>query len=279
MTRVPLSRQEVKGLKAQQRAGLSTGGFFDDFAGGRGGLGVRAHGLCSCHVAVQLPCGCAAAMWLCSCHVAVQLSCGCAAAMWLCSCHVAVQLPCGCAAAMWLCSCLDYVDSTLAASADFGQIMCSLSTAVAAGAQVGHLGAVPGGGLDGTHGPHMLRVETEKRGTPHVHKSPIPQTLTHQFPLPKPPDEVTDLVDTSRGEGLSDLFNRHKLSQKFGGDLAAAGGKRSLGSGDTDLPRRVDLAERRRQHDSKAAKRAAAGMDDAPGGCPGLCGACVQCAA
>jgi hypothetical protein len=36
MTRVPLSRQEVKKLKAQQRAGLSTGGFFDDFAGGWG---------------------------------------------------------------------------------------------------------------------------------------------------------------------------------------------------------------------------------------------------
>lgn len=84
-------------------------------------------------------------------------------------------------------------------------------------------------------------------------------------------DEVGDLVNIARGmeghddkrggkaSGLSDLFARQRVSQKFGGEPEV---KKARG-GDDDLPRRESLSQRRAKYDAVVARRGGgAGGDD-----------------
>ncbi|KAI8469299.1 MAG: Sas10 C-terminal domain-containing protein [Monoraphidium minutum] len=67
------------------------------------------------------------------------------------------------------------------------------------------------------------------------------------------------------GGGLTELFGRQRLSQKFGADMSAQ--LRAGRGGDDDLPARDPLHERRARYDAVAARRAAAegGGDDDDG--------------
>ena len=81
-----------------------------------------------------------------------------------------------------------------------------------------------------------------------------------------------------RNGGIDDGFMQHAVSQRYGGDLSAAGLKGR--SGDDDLPLREPLHERRAKYDAVRARQTAADDDDADGNVlPGgalrvLCGQC-----
>lgn len=94
-------------------------------------------------------------------------------------------------------------------------------------------------------------------------------------------DEVTDLVDLATGDNgrnarggssLSGLFEKQRLSQKFGADLLSQQAAARRPGGDDDVPTKAPLHERRAKYDSVAARRAAAAAaggssdDDGPPG-------------
>ncbi|GAX72959.1 hypothetical protein CEUSTIGMA_g414.t1 [Chlamydomonas eustigma] len=74
-------------------------------------------------------------------------------------------------------------------------------------------------------------------------------------------DEVADIVGLSesnegkKGSQLAELFNRQKVSQKYGADAPRG----ALHGGDEDLPRREALHERRIKFDAAAARKMASG--------------------
>jgi len=70
--------------------------------------------------------------------------------------------------------------------------------------------------------------------------------------------------------GLSDLFARQKVSQRFGGEAP----RPTQHGGDEDLPRRAPLHERRAQFDAKVARKAARSAEALAGACARQ-GACV----
>ncbi|GAB4821287.1 hypothetical protein N2152v2_008333 [Parachlorella kessleri] len=67
-------------------------------------------------------------------------------------------------------------------------------------------------------------------------------------------DDIADLAGEGGADELGGGFGRHRLSQKFGVDLAAAAAAKKGRSGDADLPQREALHERRAKFDSVRAK-------------------------